>query len=87
MRNSLMKEQQVNLDVIQKMLKSQNRPASTVVLVTFLDQISKEVWDKISTKLWSTATTTDNTKNGLEPEDPFNPDPEEPEDLFLLMTI
>lgn len=37
MRNSLMKEQQVNLDVIQKMLKSQNRPASTVVLVTFLD--------------------------------------------------
>ncbi|PKU37474.1 3-oxo-5-beta-steroid 4-dehydrogenase [Limosa lapponica baueri] len=69
---TLLKEQQMNLEVLQPILKTQNRSVSTLSLVTVLDWVRRNVpdvplmstfdggmWDKIGTKLWNAATRTD----------------------------
>lgn len=76
-----MKEKQVNLEVLQSVLKFQNQPGSTSALATFLKLISKnvpefpktgfsldgELWDKIGTKLWEASFTKDRTAAKLLP--------------------
>ncbi|PKU27369.1 hypothetical protein llap_22327 [Limosa lapponica baueri] len=72
MGNSMTKEQQMNLEVLQRILKIQNQSVSTLSLVTFLVWVQKNVldfpktgtfdwgmWDKIGTKLRDAATGTD----------------------------